>query len=68
MLQLEMETFCTCKRTVVIVGDKIVVAGGDGRHYSGIVKEDLSADLKYRRHHIKNADLKSNFFRLVKLN
>lgn len=55
-------------RTVVYVGDKIVVAGGDGRHYTGTVKENLSADLKWRRHHIKNADLRSNYYRLVKIN
>ena len=55
-------------RTEVNVGDKIVLKGGDGRHYIGIVKEDLSADLKWRRHHIKNADLTSNYYRLVKLN
>ncbi len=62
-------------RTKVNVGDKIWVLRGDRRFvYTGIVKEDLYADLKCRnillkaKHHIKNADLTSNYYRLVQLN
>ena len=50
------------------IGSHVVVRAGDGKHYCGHVKEidpNVIADLKWRRHYIQNADLNSNYYRLI---
>mgnify|MGYP001197989290 FL=1 len=47
-------------------GDKVSAFGADGKHYSGIV--DIVTNLKFRRYHINNADLSSNYYRISKVN
>lgn len=47
-------------------GDKVVAIGANGRHYTGFVHEQTL--MKWRRDTIKDANLKSNWFRVKKVN